>query len=118
MLPTIRCARAAQEGSIYIYGLAERDDGDGWSLVFSVDEAANEGYALSTSSGLTWYDALEGWALTDHVLGLALTAEAASALGLPGEMRLRIDTRLVDVAELRAAMARFYDPSSHARPAS
>jgi hypothetical protein len=104
---TVRCARAAREGSIYIYGLAEEEDGGGWSLVFSIDEATSEGYALSTADGATWYDPLKGWALADGVLRLLLTADAAAALGLPNEIWLHLDTEHVDIAEVRDAMAQF-----------
>lgn len=70
----IRCARAARDGSIYIYGLAEHADGGGWSLIFQVDEDANEGYSVSSADGATSENALMGWRLTDHDLELRLTA--------------------------------------------
>jgi hypothetical protein len=107
----IRCARGTRDGSIYAYGLAEQEDGTGWSLVFSYDESTCEGYSLSTTDGATWYDALQGWSLDGQVLRLVLTREAAAELSLPIDLRLQLDTESVDAAEVRDAMNYFAKPS-------
>lgn len=66
-------------------------------LADRVDELVN-------GAGTVVTDAVNAWALTGHDLSFELAAGAATALGVPNDLRLRLDVDDAAVRRVRAAL--------------
>lgn len=99
--PAAAVGRHAEPG-VDVLVLAEHEYSDQWLEVQSNDDEDGP-YCLVVNGGATHYGGIRSWRIRDGALDVALTEEAAAALGVPTRFAIDI-VDLDDVPAVRDAM--------------
>lgn len=114
---TVRCvAIDAADPTVLIVGLAEEEDCSGDSLILQGirDPRSPAGglgnNALSNGAGATCYDGVASWSISDSILEIHPTPEAARALGIDRVVQVSLSVNDETIASVRDALILILGP--------